>query len=401
MPARFSWRQRLRARLGGAVRDVVPSVLHRRHSFRSAAHRSRARSSEPCRKRRASAAGRGCRQSSGTARASTSATAAQTGRTSTTVAEFAGCTPRRSDRAAFDAHLPRLHDRLRARASVTWAAWTRRLPRPVVACRASGCRPDRLGLPASRPACIRFRPRRVAAHRAHRRGDVRSRSSTPRASCSRATSCSSFRCDRDMSVGAIHVRRPGLLTTVQDLGRWGHQASGVPVAGPMDTYSHRLANLLVGNAPDAAGLEITLLGPDLEFDCAATVAICGAEFDMTCDGHAVPSGIAVRRPGGRRVCNSAGAASGAPRVSRHCRRVADAAGSRKPRDTTGQRDGRRRRAGADRRRPAAVRRIGAEPATSTRERHDHPGQRACSAAAAARAAGGQLRAGGGAHAGRR
>ena len=42
--------------------------------------------------------------------------------------------------------------------------------------------------------------------------------------------------------------RPGLLTTVQDLGRYGHQASGVPVAGPMDTFSHRLANQLVGNA---------------------------------------------------------------------------------------------------------------------------------------------------------
>ena len=46
----------------------------------------------------------------------------------------------------------------------------------------------------------------------------------------------------------------------------------------MDTFSHRLANLLVGNAADAATLEITLLGPELEFEVPAIVAVCGAEF---------------------------------------------------------------------------------------------------------------------------
>ena len=51
------------------------------------------------------------------------------------------------------------------------------------------------------------------------------------------------------------VLRPGLLTTVQDLGRWGYQDRGVPVAGPMDGYSHRLANRLVGNDDDAAALD--------------------------------------------------------------------------------------------------------------------------------------------------
>ena len=62
----------------------------------------------------------------------------------------------------------------------------------------------------------------------------------------------------------LTVIRPGLLTTVQDLGRWGHQADGVPVAGPMDPYSHRMANRLVGNDEHAAALEITLAGPELE-----------------------------------------------------------------------------------------------------------------------------------------
>src|SRR5688572_9571333 len=96
-----------------------------------------------------------------------------------------------------------------------------------------------------------------------------------------------------MTPGTVHVLRPGLLTTVQDLGRWGHQASGVPVAGPMDTFSHRLANLLVGNQPDAAGLEITLIGPELEFDVPAMVAVCGADFEVTCNGQLVAATTSV------------------------------------------------------------------------------------------------------------
>ena len=64
----------------------------------------------------------------------------------------------------------------------------------------------------------------------------------------------------------LTVVRPGLLTTIQDLGRWGHQATGVPVAGPMDLVAHRLANALVGNRDDAATLEVTLIGPELTVD---------------------------------------------------------------------------------------------------------------------------------------
>lgn len=101
--------------------------------------------------------------------------------------------------------------------------------------------------------------------------------------------------------GTIHVLRPGLLTTVQDLGRWGHQASGVPVAGPMDTYSHRLANLLVGNGRNAAALEITLIGPELEFDAPALVAVCGAEFDVSCNGQPMASAASVSVRSGARL----------------------------------------------------------------------------------------------------
>ena len=91
----------------------------------------------------------------------------------------------------------------------------------------------------------------------------------------------------------LTVLRPGLLTTVQDLGRWGSQALGVPVAGPMDTFAHRLANALVGNAADAATLEVTLLGPELRAERALLVAVAGAEFALTVDGRPVPHQTAV------------------------------------------------------------------------------------------------------------
>lgn len=104
-----------------------------------------------------------------------------------------------------------------------------------------------------------------------------------------------------MADAAIHVVRPGLQSTVQDLGRWGHQAVGVPVAGPMDWFSHRLANLLVGNAQDAATLEVTLLGPALEFEADAVVAICGAEFEVTANGQSVGTGVTTRLARGTRL----------------------------------------------------------------------------------------------------
>jgi antagonist of KipI len=99
------------------------------------------------------------------------------------------------------------------------------------------------------------------------------------------------------SAGVLRVVKPGLLSTVQDLGRWGHQASGVPVAGPMDLCSHRLANYLAGNTPDAATIEITLIGPELIVDADTVLSVCGADFDLTCDGDMVATGLSfpVRR----------------------------------------------------------------------------------------------------------
>ena len=88
--------------------------------------------------------------------------------------------------------------------------------------------------------------------------------------------------------GSLTVVKPGMLTTVQDLGRRGYQSVGVPVAGPMDTYSHRLANQILGNDAYAAALEITLLGPELIADGDLTCAIAGADISLTVDNRPAP-----------------------------------------------------------------------------------------------------------------
>jgi antagonist of KipI len=96
----------------------------------------------------------------------------------------------------------------------------------------------------------------------------------------------------------LRIIRPGLLTTIQDRGRWGYQSKGVPVAGPMDLRSHRIANALVGNVSDEATLETTLVGPEIEFEDERLVAVAGAEFALHLDDRPVPIGEAfVARAG--------------------------------------------------------------------------------------------------------
>ena len=101
-------------------------------------------------------------------------------------------------------------------------------------------------------------------------------------------------------VAMIAIVKPGMLTSIQDLGRWGLQARGVPVAGPMDEYSHRYANLLVGNDPSAAALEVTLIGPEIEAVHDVTCAVAGADFVLRANDAIVPMHEPfVLRAGGR------------------------------------------------------------------------------------------------------
>jgi antagonist of KipI len=86
---------------------------------------------------------------------------------------------------------------------------------------------------------------------------------------------------------SILVETPGLLTTLQDLGRRGYQHLGVGPSGVMDPVSHRLANLLAGNPQSAATLEITLAGPTLQFETDALIALGGADLSPAIEGEPV------------------------------------------------------------------------------------------------------------------
>ncbi|HEX3890171.1 MAG TPA: urea carboxylase [Verrucomicrobiae bacterium] len=86
----------------------------------------------------------------------------------------------------------------------------------------------------------------------------------------------------------IDVINPGTQSSIQDYpGRIGYWSVGVPPSGPMDDYSFRVANELVGNPANAAGLEITLTGPTLKFNLDTTIALTGAAIDADLDGNPV------------------------------------------------------------------------------------------------------------------
>lgn len=91
---------------------------------------------------------------------------------------------------------------------------------------------------------------------------------------------------------------PGFYTTIQDEGRWGYQAYGMPVAGAMDRYAYRVANLLVGNQANAATIEMTMLGAAFKFDESQLVAICGADMQAKLDGKSVSNWSSFIAPKG-------------------------------------------------------------------------------------------------------
>jgi urea carboxylase len=92
-----------------------------------------------------------------------------------------------------------------------------------------------------------------------------------------------------MAMRTIEIVEGGIQTTVQDYpGRRGMLAQGFFPAGPMDHLALRAANLLAGNDESAAGLEVTLGNVAVRLNGDATVAVCGAETDVTVDGEAVP-----------------------------------------------------------------------------------------------------------------
>ena len=98
----------------------------------------------------------------------------------------------------------------------------------------------------------------------------------------------------------------GLLTTVQDCGRYGLQAFGVPVSGAMDTYSLQWANKLVGNDRSLAALEMTMQGPVLRAEASLLVAVTGGKFSLSINGIPAPQWEAMcLAPGDEMVVGAA------------------------------------------------------------------------------------------------
>lgn len=85
----------------------------------------------------------------------------------------------------------------------------------------------------------------------------------------------------------IKIINPGLLTTIQDSGRFGYQQFGMSVAGSMDSFSQKIANMLVGNPPDEGVLETTFMGPVIEFECEEAISITGADMGPMINGEEV------------------------------------------------------------------------------------------------------------------
>lgn len=87
---------------------------------------------------------------------------------------------------------------------------------------------------------------------------------------------------------SLFVVKPGLLTLVQDTGRWRYQRYGVVVGGAVDAFAARVANLLVGNDDSAAVIEMALMGPELRAEADTLVALCGEGFELKINGKPVP-----------------------------------------------------------------------------------------------------------------
>lgn len=91
-----------------------------------------------------------------------------------------------------------------------------------------------------------------------------------------------------MSQPVLEVVEPGIFTTIQDLGRKGYFASGIPPSGAMDRFALRMGNLLVKNPIDEAGVEMTAIGMKARVLKETVIALAGAQFSAKLNGNAIP-----------------------------------------------------------------------------------------------------------------
>lgn len=99
-------------------------------------------------------------------------------------------------------------------------------------------------------------------------------------------------------MGRVKVIKGGIMTTIQDLGRFGYQSWGVPQSGAMDTSAFSLGNIALGNSTNAPGLECTIDGPTLKMEDDAVLCITGADMSPTIDGRPCPLWQTVYVPQG-------------------------------------------------------------------------------------------------------
>ncbi|MDR3313828.1 MAG: biotin-dependent carboxyltransferase family protein [Oscillospiraceae bacterium] len=104
---------------------------------------------------------------------------------------------------------------------------------------------------------------------------------------------------------ALTIQSPGMLTTVQDAGRFGWMASGFSPSGAMDLAAMRRANLLVGNSMDMAVLEMTMTGVTATFGCDCVIALTGADMAASCYGQLPRYRAVAVRAGDTLICGSA------------------------------------------------------------------------------------------------
>lgn len=86
----------------------------------------------------------------------------------------------------------------------------------------------------------------------------------------------------------IKILQAGLYSTVQDLGRFGYRDMGIPVSGAMDKYAMQFSNHLLGNNPNDAVIEMTMMGSKIEFEVPTNIAVTGANFTPLLNGKIHP-----------------------------------------------------------------------------------------------------------------
>ena len=87
---------------------------------------------------------------------------------------------------------------------------------------------------------------------------------------------------------SITILKPGVQTTIQDIGRYGYSHFGISSSGAADLFSFRLGNIIVGYTEELAGIEMTLLGGDFKFNSDAVIAITGSPFNLSLDSQEIP-----------------------------------------------------------------------------------------------------------------